>query len=367
MLIPNKFNGYSADNRRVYNLDFGGDAPPPPDYTPIANASREAAEIMAGLGREQLDFAREQYAEMSPLARRIAESQVRGMDTASRIAEEERAYGLQFRPAEERLLARAMEFDTPAFQEQLAQQAAADAARAFGTAQGQTSRALSRMGVAPGSGAAMAQMNQNAIAGAGQRAGLMNQTRTMAQDRANALLTGASALGRGQVQTALGAMGLSSQLGSAGQATAMAPGNQFMQGLGAGASTIGSGQQMQLGGLGSILNSQTSIYNTAQSQADPFATVLGMAAGGWAGGGFKGFGGSDRRLKQDIELVGRDERTGLSLYEFAYKSDPSRRFVGVMADEVEAYMPEAVGESEDGYKFVNYGMLGIDMIEVTHG
>lgn len=344
----------------------GKSSPPPPDYGPLAQASRESAEIMAGLGREQLDFARQQYAEMSPLAQRIADSQIRGMDIASQIAEEERAYGLQFRPAEERLLAQAMEFDTPAFQERLAQQAAADAARAFGTTQAQTSRALSRMGVAPGSGAAMAQMNQNAILGAGQRAGLMNQTRTMAEDRANAMLTGASALGRGQVQTALGAMGLSSQLGSAGQATAMAPGNQFMQGLGSGASTIGSGRGMLQSGLGNVLQSQTSVYNTAQSQADPLASIAGMAIGGWAGGGFKPI-GSDRRLKQDIELVGRDERTGLSLYEYAYKSDPSRRFIGVMADEVEAYMPEAVGESEDGYKFVNYGMLGIDMIEVTHG
>jgi hypothetical protein len=342
----------------------GKSSPPPPDYGPLAQASKESAEIMAGLGREQLDFARQQYAEMRPLAERIAESQISGMDTAARIAEEERAYGLQFRPAEERLLAQAMEFDTPAARERFAQQAAADAARAFSTTQGMTSRGLARMGVAPGSGAAMAQMNQNALGLASQRAGAMTGARTMAEDRANALLTGASALGRGQVQTTLGAMGLSSQLGSAGQQSAMAPGNQFMQGLASGASTIGSGQQMQLGGLGNILNAQTSVYNTAQSQADPLASIVGMGLGGWASGGFKG---SDRRLKQDIELVGRDERTGLPLYEYAYKSDPSRRFLGVMADEVEAYMPEAVGESEDGYKFVNYAMLGIEMIEVTHG
>ena len=359
MLIPNKFNGYSADNRRIYHLDFGGgDAPPPPDYTPLAQASKESAEIMAALGREQLDFARQQYAEMSPLAQRIAQSQIAGMDTASRIAEEERAYGLQFRPAEERILARAMEFDTPAAQERFAQQAAADAARAFDTTQGMTSRGLSRMGVMPGSGAAMAQMNQNALGLASQRAGAMTGARTMAEDRANALLTGASALGRGQVQTALGAMGLSSNLGTAGQQTAMAPGNQFMQGLASGASTIGSGQQMQLGGLGSILGSQTSIYNTAMSQPNEFLQAVGTGIGAYAG--FK----SDRRLKQDIELVGRDERTMLPLYEFAYKSDPSRRFLGVMADEVEAYMPEAVRVGEDGYKFVNYAMLGIEMVEV---
>jgi hypothetical protein len=338
----------------------GKSSPPPPDYTPLANASRESAEIMAGLGREQLDFARQQYAEMKPFAERIAESQVAGMDQAAEIAGQERAYGLQFRPAEERLLQQAMEFDTGAAREQMAQQAAADAARAFTATQGQTSRGLARMGVMPGSGASMAQMNQNALTAASMRSGAMNQSRTMAQDRSNALLTGASALGRGQVQTALGAMGLSSQLGTAGQQTAMAPGSQYMQGLAQGSATMGAGQQMQLGGLGNILSSQTSSYNAGLSQ--PGLDVGGLMQGAAAmktAGMF-----SDRRLKQDIELVGRDERTGLPLYEYAYKSDPSRRFLGVMADEVEAYMPEAVGESEDGYKFVNYAMLGIEMVEV---
>jgi hypothetical protein len=74
---------------------------------------------------------------------------------------------------------------------------------------------------------------------------------------------------------------------------------------------------------------------------------------------------SDRRLKTDIELVGTDERTGLNLYEFAYASDPGRRFVGVMADEVERFMPKAVQTMENGYLAVNYTMLGIEMKEVA--
>ena len=40
---------------------FGGDDPPPPDYTPLANASKESAEIMAKLGQNQLDESRRQY------------------------------------------------------------------------------------------------------------------------------------------------------------------------------------------------------------------------------------------------------------------------------------------------------------------
>jgi hypothetical protein len=360
MLIPNKHNGYRADGRRVYPLDFGGDAPAP-DYTPLAQASEKAAESAERLGNRQLDFAERQYAEMRPLAERVYESQIAGMDSATRIAEEERAYGLQFRPAEERLLAEAMQFDTAAAREARARQAAADAARAFGSTKAQTARGMSRMGVAPGSGAFGSNMNQNALAAASMRSGAMNQSRMQSEEQARALLTGASALGRGQTQTALGAMGLSSSLGSAGQQTAMAPGNQYMQGLAAGASTIGSGYQQQIGGLGSILGTQANVYNQSQAaKGEMMGAVLGIGAA-YAG---RPAAPSDRRLKENIELVGRDERTMLPLYEFEYKGGDGRRFLGVMADDVEKVFPQAVIEMSNGYKAVDYDLLGIEMVEV---
>jgi hypothetical protein len=336
----------------------GKSSPPPPDYTPLAEASRESAEIMAGLGRDQLAFARQQYDELKPLAERIAESQVGSQEALTRTAEEDRArYLSTFAPVEQGLVQRAQQFDTEAYREQLAQQAAADAARAFGSTQAQTARGLARMGVAPGSGAAQAQMNMNAIAAAGQRAGAMTGSRMQSEQLGYARMLDAAGLGRNLPGLSQSAYGASVGAGSAGMNTAMAPGGQFMQGQAAGANTIGAGRGMLQTGLGNILQSQTSSYNAGLS--DP-----GLDVGGLMQGAAALYKVSDRRLKQDIELVGRDERTGLPLYEYAYKSDPSRRFVGVMADEVEAYMPEAVGESEDGYKFVNYGMLGIEMVEV---
>jgi hypothetical protein len=337
----------------------GKSSPPPPDYGPLAQASKESAEIMAGLGREQLDFSRQQYAEMAPLARRIADQQMASQDELMGMAREDRErYMTTFAPVEEGLVRRAQEFDTEAYREQLAGQAAADAARAFGATQAQTARGLGRMGVAPGSGAAMAQMNQNALGLASMRAGAMTGSRLQSEGEGMNRLYNAAALGRGLPGQTLGAYGGAVGAGSAGISTAMAPGGQFMQGMGQGASTIGSGRQMLQGGLGNILNTQGQMYAAGMNQSDPFMDLVGTAVGGYIG--YK----SDRRLKQDIELVGRDERTMLPLYEFAYKSDPSRRFLGVMADEVEAYMPAAVRVGEDGYKFVNYAMLGIEMVEV---
>jgi hypothetical protein len=82
-------------------------------------------------------------------------------------------------------------------------------------------------------------------------------------------------LGRGLAGASTAAYQGATGAGSAGINTSMAPGSQFQQGLGAAGQTMGN-----------IVNSQTSVYNTAQSQADPFASIIGMGLGGWASGGF---------------------------------------------------------------------------------
>ena len=65
---------------------------------------------------------------------------------------------------------------------------------------------------------------------------------------------------------------------------------------------------------------------------------------------------SDRRLKDDIRLVGRTF-DGLNVYTFRYKNDPVVR-MGVMAQEVLPVHPEAVSE-RDGYLAVDYGRIGM--------
>jgi hypothetical protein len=74
-------------------------------------------------------------------------------------------------------------------------------------------------------------------------------------------------------------------------------------------------------------------------------------------------GGSDRSIKENIVRIG-DHPLGIGLYLFDYKFayraawGQGRQF-GVMADEVERVMPEAVATHADGYKLVDYAMLGI--------
>ena len=76
--------------------------------------------------------------------------------------------------------------------------------------------------------------------------------------------------------------------------------------------------------------------------------------GGRAGGGRR----SDVTLKHDITLLGRLDN-GLGFYRFRYVGSDRVVYVGVMAQEVETIMPEAVVRGRDGYLEVFYDKLGL--------
>ncbi len=86
------------------------------------------------------------------------------------------------------------------------------------------------------------------------------------------------------------------------------------------------------------------------------------ASGGGGGGGRGGGGGgggrrSDLRLKHDVVLLGRLD-DGLGFYRFSYNGS-DKAYVGVIAQEVQAVMPQAVARDRDGYLRVFYDRLGV--------
>lgn len=62
---------------------------------------------------------------------------------------------------------------------------------------------------------------------------------------------------------------------------------------------------------------------------------------------------SDRRLKSNIRRIG-EHSSGIGIYTYIKNGKPE---VGVMADEVETVLPQAVVTMPDGFKAVNYSML----------
>jgi hypothetical protein len=99
-----------------------------------------------------------------------------------------------------------------------------------------------------------------------------------------------------------------------------------------------------------------------------FAGAGGGRGGGGArgGGGGRGGGGrrSDIRLKHDVILLGRLDN-GIGFYRFSYNGS-NKAYVGVMAQEVQAVMPQAVVRDRAGYLEVFYDKLGLPFQSYNH-
>jgi hypothetical protein len=114
-----------------------------------------------------------------------------------------------------------------------------------------------------------------------------------------------------------------------------APYNALLAALGVLQGTPQSQGQQAASGLGGGVNAG-SILNTVGTLAGIF---------------------SDRSLKENIVPIGIEN--GFPIYEFNYRGN-GQRFIGVMAQDVEEIMPEAVHEI-DGYLAVDYNKIGVKM------
>lgn len=104
----------------------------------------------------------------------------------------------------------------------------------------------------------------------------------------------------------------------------------------------------------------TQSVGSSSSQSDPFSTLIGgaSAAGGLAGGLGKLlplFMTSARELKENIVRIGTLPN-GLPWYSFNYIGDSALR-QGVMADEVEKVLPDAVYRNASGHTVVDYSQV----------
>lgn len=291
-----------------------------------------------------------------------------GLDAAKtgyQQSQEDRGWMLgrrnQLSGVQDQLVNEARSFDTEAKREQLAGQAAADATRSFDAARESSMRAQMARGVNPASGAAQSLSQQAELTKALGLTAAKNNARTAARVEGRGLLDRANNALAGYPAMSMQATGQGAGLAGSGINLV----NNAGAGMNAGVTQAG-----QIGGqMGS---NATSMWG---AQANHQANMQGGDSG-WGNAGsimggiasmYGAFAKSDRRLKRDIEPVGQDDRTGLTLYEFAYKNDPARRFRGVMADEVQAKFPDAVQEDESGFLSVNYAALGIPFAEVGRG
>jgi len=275
----------------------------------------------------------------------------------------EESYGLyktEGLPQLEALRKDAEQYNEGAYQEQMALRAGADVSTASENQRQQMAMRRQQYGIDPTSGVAMGQDNANSVMTAAAQAQAQNQTRMAAheiglQKLANVYNAYSGLPAQGNAATSLA-------LGATGQGTAAGQGIVGNIGGLSTASNQAAGTSMsgwgQVGTLGvQKYNADVGAYAADQQAQGAFASGLGSALGS-AAGAYGAFKTSDVHAKQDIVQVGRLDN-GFPLYVFQYKPEFRDEcghgfHIGVMAQDVEQIIPDAVSVRVDGYKMVNY-------------
>lgn len=293
-------------------------------------------------------------------ASRLAQDQQKSLfdlqyPQAQAQAEQYTKYGL---PAQEAYYQMVQQYSEPEEYERQAQMAMGDTINAQQSQQAMMNRELAARGINPTSGMSIGMRNASSVLNAASSAAAANRARNAAQALGMQLKSGAADFSSGRPASNItmfaGGAGNASQAGFNTAGSAIGYGNQGaalpMQGY----QMAGSMYGQQMGTYADLAKAQAQLNQQSASGLGQFAGSIFGAAG--AAGGFGALFSSDRRLKKNINRVGTHP-LGIGVYEFEYVWGGGTQ-VGVMADEVETVMPEAVVTGSTGYKLVNYSMLG---------
>lgn len=216
-------------------------------------------------------------------------------------------------------------------------------------------------GIDPSSGRYQGMMRASGVDSAAMEAAAANRARTAAEQLGWAKRMDATALAQGQFGNQATSTGLALTAGN----QALMSGQIPVQNIGAMGSSMNQANMgamqgwNQVGQLGvDKYKADVQAYSAKQQADAAFAAGIGQAVG-TAGAMYAK---SDRRLKTDIKRLGTLEKWDIGVYSFKYVDSlkdeyGDKTYVGVMADEVEQVLPEAVITMADGYKAVNYDLV----------
>lgn len=258
-------------------------APPPPDYSGIANASQAAAEMSYKLGKEQLDWAKEQYAKDSELTSSIVERAVTALDENQENARKDRArYEEIYQPLEDQLAADAESYASPERMERDRGRAMGTAAQQFDQTRDAALQQLEGFGIDPSSTRYAALDIGMRAQKAASMAAAGNQSDQATEATGRALRSEAINVGRGYPGQVVNSYGQAMQQGN--QAT-----NATLAQTASGANTMGTGLQWNAAGnqsLGTWSNALTQGYNTQmqrfnanQNASSGWGSALGLVGG----------------------------------------------------------------------------------------
>lgn len=308
----------------------------------------QAAKANADIAKEALDWYKQKDADAAPLrdqATRIALDQAQAQTDAQRkataLSDEQAARAKTFQPAEDKLLADAMGYDTPERRAQVSGQAMADVGTQADIARAGGIRLASARGIDVNSGNFTAGLQKSAVQEAAAKAAAGNQAALQTEQIGAAKLADAAAIGRGVVSNSAAQTQLALQAGNAAVGNAATPvtlGNQSTQVTGQGFNTAIQGNNS----AGNLMQGQ---YN-GQVQADKSSGVLGGIANLAMAGKYVF---SDKNMKTKIKPVKGEIALAaarqMPVKSWQYKKgskgdDGGQQHIGPMAQDAHAAMGE---------------------------
>jgi hypothetical protein len=302
---------------------------------------------------KQMDKETTRADEVWAMDKSIAEFQLKNAQTDRAIYEQ---YGL---PAGKKLVEDANKYNEAGYQEQMAGQAVADISNAEEIARVTGIQRDRSYGIDPTSGRAGLGFNANNVTAALAKAQAGTQTREMAKQlglqKQAQIFNMASGLPAQSIQGINTALNAGTQgMDSTGKALA---GVSTASGTMSNAAQTAMGGWNQVGQLGvNKYQADLQRYTADANSSAGFGRALGQLGSAYIMGPMTA--GSDINIKENIYQIGK-LTNGFPLYAFEYKPEYRDTWghgiqIGVMAQDIELTLPEAVSIHPDGYKLVDY-------------
>lgn len=173
---------------------------PAPDYAGImaAQAAQAQSQQQANIAQQQLDWAKQTYAQDQKQVQPLIDRMTRGMDQQYDYAQQQKDFWDQnYKPLEQSFAAKAQHWDTPERREQRAGEVGAEVAQQFKGAQDAAAQQLRDFGVDPSSPRYAATSLLGKLGQAGATAGSQNMARHAVEQEGLQLQQGAINVGRG--------------------------------------------------------------------------------------------------------------------------------------------------------------------------
>jgi hypothetical protein len=258
-------------------------APPPPNYGPLASAMEAQSKYAMEISKEQLDWAKQVYAENKGDMQAIMRQQIEMSDYALENAQKDRArYEDIYQPLEDNLVADAASFASGERRDLEMGRAQANVAQQFDAQRNAATRQLEGYGIDPSSTRFQALDIGYRAQKAATQAAAGNQASQLVDATGRALRSEAINVGRGYPGQVAGSYGAALQGGNSAAGNM----NNFTA---TSANTMGtptqwfSGAQQGLVNQGNVMNmgyqNQLAQFNANQQASSGWGSALGLAGG----------------------------------------------------------------------------------------